>query len=196
MSEVLVVPMIRPLTAEDREKVEAMTRETGRFRPDEVTVALEVFDAALGLGRARDPDYETAGAILDGELTGWACWGPKPGTLGTFDLYWIVTAPEHQGKGVGGALMDEMDRRVAGRARLIVIETSGRADYASTRGFYERRGYGVAARINDYYAPGDDLVMYLKRGPGTDRGPGTGDRGPGLPDGSPTNPGPRSPVPV
>ena len=133
------------------------------FRPEEVKVALEVFDAALGIGRGRDPDYESAGVELDGKLAGWACWGPTPCTVGTFDLYWIVVAAERQGQGVGSALLAEVERRVTGRARLIVVETAGRDQYAGTRGFYESRGYRVETRIADYYEPGDDLVTYVKR---------------------------------
>lgn len=133
------------------------------FRPPEVNVALEVFDAALGIGRRRDPDYESAGVELDGTLAGWACWGPTPCTVGTFDLYWIVIAAESQGHGVGSTLLAEVERRLAGRARLLVVETAGREQYAGTRGFYESRGYEVAARIADYYEPGDDLVTYVKK---------------------------------
>jgi len=137
------------------------------FRPEEVKVALEVFDAALGIGRGRDPDYESAGVELDGKLAGWACWGPTPCTVGTFDLYWIVVAAERQGQGVGSSLLAEVERRVTGRARLIVVETAGRDQYAGTRGFYESRGYRVETRIADYYEPGDDLVTYVKRLPGS-----------------------------
>jgi len=163
MKGTLASPIIRALTEWDRPQVEEMTRACGVFRSDEVAVAMDVFDAALGIGRKRDPDYETAGVDLDGALAGWICWGPTPCTLGTFDLYWIVVAPQWQGQGVGGALVAEMDRRIAGRARMVVVETAGRADYAPTRAFYERLDYQVAARIADYYAPGDDLVTYVKR---------------------------------
>ena len=45
---------------------------------------------------------------------------------------------------------------------LVVVETSSRADYAPTRGFYEARGYSRTATIPAYYAPGDDLVVYTK----------------------------------
>jgi ribosomal protein S18 acetylase RimI-like enzyme len=83
--------------------------------------------------------------------------------VGTFDLYWIVVATEWQGRGAGGALLAEMERRIAGRARLIVVETAGRPQYAPTRRFYEAYGYAVESRIVDYYAPGDDLVVYVKR---------------------------------
>lgn len=163
-SSTLVQPVIRPLSASDREAVEAMTRGSGGFHPDEVRVALDVFDAAMGIGRiGPDPDYELCAVEVDGVLAGWACWGPTPCTVGTFDLYWIVVDGPWQGKGVGSVLIEEMERRVAGRARLIVVETAGRDDYAGTRAFYERRGYRRESRIPDYYAPGDDLVVYVKR---------------------------------
>ncbi len=154
---------IRPLAAGDRARVEAMTRATGLFRAPEIPVALEVFDAAVGVGRAADPDYESAGADVDGSLAGWICWGPTPGTEGTFHLYWIVVDPAWQNRGVGGQLLEEMERRLAGRARLIAVETAGRPDYAPTRAFYAGRAYRVAAEIADYYAAGDDLVMFVKR---------------------------------
>lgn len=162
-SATIAAPVIRALTTRDREAVEAMTRQSNSFRSEEVSVAMEVFDSALGIGKKADPDYELAGVVVDGALAGWACWGPTPCTVGTFDLYWIVVDRGYQGKGVGTALMDEMERRVAGRARLIVIETAGQADYAGTRAFYERRGYRLASTISDYYAEGDDLVVYAKR---------------------------------
>jgi ribosomal protein S18 acetylase RimI-like enzyme len=68
-----------------------------------------------------------------------------------------------QGLGIGGALVEEMERRLAGRARLIAVETAGRPDYGPTRAFYARRGYQVAATVPDYYEPGDDLVVFVKR---------------------------------
>lgn len=163
MKATLSTPIIRALSEWDRQPVEAMTQACGVFRADEIAVAMEVFDAALGIGRKRDPDYELAGLELDGTLAGWICWGPTPCTLGTFDLYWIVVDPQFHGQGVGGALVAEMERRIAGRARMVVVETAGRADYASTRAFYEKLEYQVGARITDYYAPGDDLVTYIKR---------------------------------
>ena len=156
---------LRPLSPADRGRVEAMTRAVGVFREDEIPVALEVFDLATGAGPDGriDADYEHAGVEVDGALMGWASWGHTPGTLGTFDLYWIVVDPAGHGRGLGSALLDEMDRRIAGRARLVLIETSGRADYAGTRAFYERHGYHLAATIPGFYAPGDDRVTFAKQ---------------------------------
>jgi len=158
-----IAPLIRSLTPDDRGRISGMTRATGLFHDAEIPVALDVFDAATGNGRRADPDYETAGASVDGDLVGWICWGPTPCTSGTFDLYWIAVDPAFQGHGVGSALVAEMERRILGRARLVVVETAGRAEYAPTRGFYAARGYSVGATIADYYAPGDDLITYVKR---------------------------------
>ena len=46
--------------------------------------------------------------------------------------------------------------------RRVYIETSNRAQYGSTRGFYQRGGYHPEAILKDFYAPGDDKVTYVK----------------------------------
>ena len=159
MSGTLTAPVLRHLSAADRGRIEEITRAVGVFRDDEVPVALEVFDGAV----AGSPDYRALGAEADGLLAGWICWGPTPCTLGTYDLYWMAVDPAGQHTGIGSALLAEMERRLSGRARLIVVETAGRADYSDTRRFYQARGYRATARIPDFYALGDDLVVYTKR---------------------------------
>lgn len=160
--------------ADERGRVREILAATGAFRPDEVEVALELFDEATsdapheapGGARAVVPasDYELVGAYADDTLAGYACYGPTPATDRTFDLYWIAVHPDYQGGGSGTRLLDEVERRLRnGRGRLIVVETSSRDDYAPTRHFYEGRGYSEAARIPDFYAPADDRVIYTKR---------------------------------
>lgn len=150
---------LAPVGLAHRARLETLTRATGRFHEAEVATAVELLDEAL----AGDDDYRFIGAFEGSDLVGYACWGPTPGTHGTCDLYWIVVDPARQGTGVGTQLLYEVERRLrAEQARLVVVETSSRPDYAPTRAFYERRGYGKAAVIPAYYAPGDDLVIYLK----------------------------------
>jgi ribosomal protein S18 acetylase RimI-like enzyme len=110
-------------------------------------------------------DYRFVGAFThDDALVGYACYGPTPATDRTYDLYWIAVDRTAQRSGAGTRLLAEVERRLAaGGARLLVIETSARADYAATRGFYLARGYAEAARVRDFYAPGDDRVIYTKR---------------------------------
>ena len=158
MSGTLTLPLLRNLTAADRDRIEEISRAVGLFRADEIPVALEVFDGAV----AGSSDYLALGAVHDGRLAGWICWGPTPCTLGTYDLYWMAVDPTLHGGGVGTALLHAMESRLAGVARLVVVETAGRTDYAPTRGFYEARGYRAVSRIPDFYAPGDDQVVYTK----------------------------------
>jgi ribosomal protein S18 acetylase RimI-like enzyme len=149
---------LRALRDDDRARIEEITRGTGLFRDDEIPVALEVFDAAV----AGSPDYTAVGIDVDGRLAGWICWGPTPCTLGTWDLYWMAVDPMLHGLGLGTTLVEEMERRLEGRARMVVVETAGRADYAPTRAFYEARGYKAVGLIPDFYAPGDDQVTFVK----------------------------------
>ena len=146
------------LEAHHRPRIIEILEATKAFRDDEIDVALELFDA-------QGVDYEFIGAFArEGELIGYACYGASPGTLGTYDLYWIAVHPEHQGAGGGSRLLDEVERRLREReARMLVVETSARTDYESTRRFYERRGYSQSASISDFYAFGDDRVIYAKR---------------------------------
>ena len=158
MTRAAVAGQLRPLSVADRVGVEAITMGVGLFRDDEIPVALEVFDAAV----AGSPDYTALGVEVDGRLAGWICWGHTPCTVATWDLYWMAVDPALHGLGLGSALVDEMERQLAGRARLVVVETAGRADYAPTRAFYEARGYRAVSSIPDFYAPGDDQVTFVK----------------------------------
>jgi ribosomal protein S18 acetylase RimI-like enzyme len=150
---------LRPVGRAHRARLEQLTRATGLFREEEVATAVELLDASLD----GDEDYRFLGAFDGDELLGYACWGATPGTVATSDLYWIAVARERQGGGIGSQLLAEVERRLtADGRRLVVVETSSRADYQPTRGFYETRGYTRTATIPAYYAPGDDLVIYTK----------------------------------
>jgi ribosomal protein S18 acetylase RimI-like enzyme len=189
---------IAPLDSSHRSRVETIVRATGVFSEEEVGVAMEVFDAGaavngnrkseMGGGTAfpgpmsdvRFPmsDYELLGAFSGSDLLGYAAFGPTPATDRTFDLYWIAVHPDAQRSGAGAALMDAVERRLAGvPARMLVIETSSRDAYAPTRRFYEKRGYAEAARLRDFYAPKDDRIVLTRR---LDAAPS-----PGGPDRSP-----------
>jgi ribosomal protein S18 acetylase RimI-like enzyme len=150
---------LRPVGHAHRARLEQLTRATGLFREEEITTAVELLDESLD----GDDDYRFVGAFDDDQLVGYACWGPTPGTVATSDLYWIVVDRNRQGAGVGSQLLTEVERRLtADGRRLVVVETSSRADYGPTRGFYEARGYTRTATIPGYYAPGDDLVVFTK----------------------------------
>ncbi len=97
-------------------------------------------------------------------VAGYVCFGPTPMTEGTWDLYWIATHPSLRGHGVATALVEAMERqlREAG-ARLVRVETSHQDDYGAAHRFYVRHQYPEVARLVDFYKPGDDLVIMMKR---------------------------------
>ena len=134
-----------------------MLEACGAFSEDEVRIALDLFDAALA------GDYQVFSADVEGSIRGYVCFGLTPLTRGTWHLYWICVHPSAQHAGVGRALQAHAEEfiRSCGGERL-VLETSGRSDYARTRRFYERAGYNAAGRIQDFYKPGDDCITYCK----------------------------------
>jgi ribosomal protein S18 acetylase RimI-like enzyme len=146
------------LSAADRPRVAEILRVSRVFSREEIGVALELFDES-------SQGYLFLGAFTPEEvLVGYACWGPTPATDRTWDLYWIAVDTALQGAGIGTILLEEVERRLVGQhARMLIAETSSRSDYTATRGFYERRGYREAARVRDFYAPGDDRIIFVKR---------------------------------
>lgn len=155
------IPLIRPTEEKDRDGILEFMKNTGFFHAGEIDVAQEVLDEAIEKGPT---GHYKSFTLLDGESpAGWICYGPTPCTTGTYDIYWIGVSATCQGRGYGRALLDHVEkliRRVNGR--LIIIETSGKPLYDSTRGFYLKTGYNQAARVADFYAPGDDRVIYSK----------------------------------
>lgn len=152
---------IRWTLPQDRQAIIAFTNDTGYFLPNEITVATEVLDEALKAGE--NGHYQSFTVTVGDEPAGWVCYGPTPCTLGTYDIYWIAVSPRFQGHGLGRALLEHAEaqvRRVQGR--VLVLETSGRPLYQSTRGFYLAAGYREVARVPEFYAPGDDRVIYAK----------------------------------
>lgn len=152
---------IRPLQLRDRAPLSQLLTKDGLFTREEVSVALELVDAALA-----EPggEYRVLCADLDGKLAGYVCYGPTPMTEGTWDLYWIATHPDARGNGVARALVARMEHELrAMGARLVRVETSHLDGYGAARAFYERLEYPVCAVMPDFYKPGDDLVVMLKR---------------------------------
>ena len=166
------------MSAKDRPKIATILKATRVFRSEEIDVALELFDSVFTAPSGADAapqqkivtapatsDYFFLGAFTpEEELAGFACYGPTPGSDRTYDLYWIAVDPAVQGSGCGTILLNEVERRLKGlNARMVVVETSSRSDYGSSRGFYVQRGYVEAARSRDFYAPADDRITYTKR---------------------------------
>lgn len=145
----------------DRAAVRQIIEATGMFRPAEVDVAEELVEERLAHGLASG--YHFLFAEEAGRILGYACFGHNEMTVCSYDLYWIAVEPSQQGRGIGRLLLAAAEDaiRSAGGGQ-IYIETSNRADYLATRGFYLRCGYEMEAVLNNFYAPGDGKVVYVR----------------------------------
>lgn len=145
----------------DRAAVRSLVEGTGFFHPFEVDVAVELVEERLARGEASGYHFVFAD---EGEaLGGYACFGPIACTEGSFDLYWIAVGPGSQRRGLGRRLLAEAETRIRARGgRRVYVETSSRPLYEPTRAFYRACGYREEARLEAFYAPGDDKVILVK----------------------------------
>jgi ribosomal protein S18 acetylase RimI-like enzyme len=153
--------MLRPAAPADSPALVEIAAATAVFKPHELVALQEVLDDY----HAANSGYGHRAVVWDaGGVGGFAYFAPTAMTDRTWELWWIAVAPAGQGRGLGGTLLGhaEAEARAAG-GRLLLIETSSTPPYVPTRGFYLRHGYALAAQIPDFYADGDDKVIFSKR---------------------------------
>jgi len=144
-------------------QIQGIAARAGVFNQEEVQCVAEIWEEYINTG----PEYSGYSFIVQREgerVSGFACFGPRDLTEGVFDLYWIAVDPDARRNGVGRKLLtasEEAVRAIGGR--MLIAETSGTPAYESTRAFYLGMGYAAEATIKDFYTPGDDLVIFVKR---------------------------------
>ena len=145
----------------DRNLVRTIVNSSNFFTPAEVEVAVQQVGEWLAKGPASG--YRFIFAEWHGQTCGYACFGPIAATQASYDLYWIVVDRLHQRKGIGQALLNEVERLIQHEGgHRVYVDTSNRDQYTPTRAFYERCGYRAEAVLSDFYAPGDSRVIYVK----------------------------------
>lgn len=152
---------IRPTSAADVPLLLAMTCETGMFKPIELETLSQLFAdyfAANGVA-----GHRCVSIIEEGRIVGFAYFGPEEMTEAAWCLYWIVTDRSHQGRGIGTSLLQyvESEIRMAG-GDVLFIETSSLPHYERTCRFYLKHHYEKEAVLRDYYARGDDKIVFRK----------------------------------
>ena len=157
--------IIRPLRAADRDGVYRILESAGNFTFDEVSIALELIDEWLEMGEACGYYTYVMESPEDGTgVLGYVCFGPTPLTESTYDLYWIaVDKSKHRG-GVGKRLLKFAEEEIVRRGgTMLLVETSSQETYGGTIQFYERTGYELAGKIEDYYRSGDHKLIFAKK---------------------------------
>ena len=152
---------IESASSGDGQSILGITAEVGVFSPVELGCVEELWSTYQEKGE--DGGYSFLVCRSGDRTLGYACFGSHSLTAGTFDLYWIAVDPHAQGHGVGRALLARVEADVQARGgRLLLIETSDTPHYALARRLYESSGYRREAVIPDFYAPGDNLLIFAK----------------------------------
>jgi aminoglycoside 6'-N-acetyltransferase I len=153
--------MIRSIKPSDVEGLEKLLKKIPNFNEAEVKVAMELIE--ITVNNPDQTDYNIFVYEEDGKILGYHCTGKRPLTDAVYDLYWIVADPEHSGKGIGKNLLEHAENFVKERkGRWILAETSSKDSYLSTQSFYLRNNYTILSEIKDFYAVGDNLLIFGK----------------------------------
>jgi GNAT superfamily N-acetyltransferase len=145
----------------DADDVCAIVGSSGFFSPQEIEVAVELVKERESKGLISG--YYFLFAETAGEVAGYTCYGPIPCTAESFDIYWIAVSESLRRFGLGKALLQKTEDKIRGMGgKRVYVETSSRPQYESTRAFYRRCGYGEAAHLEHFYAPGDHKIIFLK----------------------------------
>lgn len=147
---------IRIPTSADLPDMALILEDTDLFPPDMLDAMIDPF-----FNDANNQDRWLVFETTNAEVIGFSYTRPEPLAEGTWNLLAIGFRHEHQGKGYGTQLVAAVEQSLQ-QERILIVETSGLEDFQRTREFYNARGYSREAVIRDYWADGDDKVIYRK----------------------------------
>ena len=150
--------MIRETKKADSEAILAIVRDSEQFDENCLTHVEETLNNYLA-GESDDLWFTAD----DGEPVGVAYCAPEPVTDGTWNLLMLWTRRDRNGQGHGSALVSHVENILNERSvRLLIVETSSLPDFAGARAFYDKCGFTEEARIRNFFAAGDDKIVYTK----------------------------------
>ncbi len=147
---------IRPTSSDDIPGLSLVLDRTGLFPsemlPDMLAPALAGETGAFWLT-----------CHHDGKAVGLCYTVPEELADGTWNMLALAVRPDLQGKRLGTELVGAVEQHLKDQGqRILIVETSGTDDFALTRKFYTGNGYEEEARIRDFWADGDDKVIFRK----------------------------------
>ena len=160
---------IRLAAPDDAEAIRGLALDNGMFRDDEMHLFDEVLSGFFD-GTMVDHSWIVR-EDEHGEILGAAYYAPEPFSDRMWNVYFIAVRPGSGRSGIGGELITHVESSLRGRgegvARTLIVETSSLPEYERSRSFYAIQGYAEAARIPEFYGPGDDKVVFWKKICGT-----------------------------
>lgn len=147
---------IKPTEAADVPALKAVLDQTGLFPSDVLPELL-----APALSGQTDAFWLTCHS--DNQAVGLCYTAPADFAPGTWNMLALAVRPDMQGNRLGAALVQAAEQHLKNKGqRLLIVDTSGTEDFALTRKFYVQNGYEQEARIRDFWADGDDKIIFRK----------------------------------
>ena len=157
---------VRPAVPSDTPTLVSLGFASNLFTSDEAEALLGDSLRSLFAMPATNPVDKIARVVdgADGLPVGWSFLSADTAAEGVWELLWIGVALCVQGSGVGAALLADAEAQSRGAgARILIISTSSTASTARARAFYVRNGYQESGRIANFYAEGNDKVIFVKQ---------------------------------
>ncbi len=147
----------------DVDSIARIVAACGVFNESEVGIARELVDEHLAKG-AGPSGYHFLIADGPNGIDGYTCYGPVPGAVRRWEIYWIVVAPSARRSGLGKRLQLATEDAVRAQGGVMMVaETSTLPAYASARSFYLAQGYRLLAEVPDWHDDGDGMAIFGKR---------------------------------
>ena len=151
------------LKKSDKKKIKDLLWSTGFFYDYEIKVAIDIVELVLRKGE-NSSGYHFIIAEYENKMLGFSCFGAAPCTLASYDIYWFAVQKDSMNRGLGGKILSHTEAIISGKGGAnIWVETSSRTTYSPTRAFYRKKGYVIQAELPDFYGPGDNKVIFLKK---------------------------------
>ena len=110
-----------------------------------------------------DPEDIWLTCEQNGQAIGFCYAVPEQMADGAWNMLAVAVRPDEQSRGCGAALTVALEKHLTTRGqRILIADTSGTLAFARTRAFYLANGYSQEARIRDFWAPGDDKIVFWK----------------------------------
>lgn len=149
-------PIIKATSQDDIAGLQAVLDGTQLFPS-------EMLPDMLAPALSGDTDAFWLTCHLDGEAVGLCYTTPEDLTDGTWNMLALAVRPDLQGKRLGAALVAAAEQHLKDKGqRILIVDTSGTDGFTLTRKFYAQNGYEEEARIRDFWADGDDKVVFRK----------------------------------
>jgi ribosomal protein S18 acetylase RimI-like enzyme len=150
--------MIRHTKAKDTEAIMRMVADSGQFDDEGQGYVRETLENHL-----EGESGEIWLTADDGEPVGVAYCAPEPVASGAWNLQMLWTRADRNRVGHGDSLVKHLEAELRNRnARLLIVETSGLPDFAPARAFYVKCGFIHEATIRNFFAVGDDKLVFTK----------------------------------